>query len=217
MIVTIDGPAGAGKSSAARALAQRLGFRFLDTGALYRAVTLAAKRDGVDWQSPDQLLKVACSISVDLTDNSVLLNGEDVTKELRSLEITTLTRHAADHVGVRQKLTGWQRQLAEGSHCVTEGRDQATEVFPDAQCKVFLTASEGVRAERRFNDLIARGEQVTREEVLEKQRARDARDTERGVGGLHKTPDSIEISTDGLTQDEVVDVLEGLVKERLPG
>ncbi len=216
MIVTIDGPAGAGKSSAARALAQRLGFRFLDTGALYRAVTLAAKRRGIDWEDPEQLLEVAGSISVDLTDNSVLLDGEDVTKELRSLEITTLTRHAADHVGVRRKLTGWQRKLADGNHCVTEGRDQATEVFPDAECKVFLTASEAVRAERRYNDLVSRGEQVTREEVLEKQQARDARDVQRGVGGLHKAPDSVEISTDGLTQAEVVDVLEGLVKERLP-
>lgn len=215
MIVTIDGPAGAGKSSAARRLARRLGFRFLDTGAMYRAVTLAGHRAGIDWDQPEQLAAVAASLALDLSDDQILMNGENVTSAIRTLEITTLTRHAADNQTVRSLLTDLQRDFAAGRDVVTEGRDQATVVFPAAECKIFLTAGEEERAQRRFLDLKARGEEVDLAEVLRKQRLRDQRDVERQFGGLLKAADSIEVCTDGLTPEEVVDRLEEVVRGRV--
>ncbi|MEO1495602.1 MAG: (d)CMP kinase [Planctomycetota bacterium] len=216
MIVTIDGPAGAGKSSAARALADRLGFRFLDTGAMYRAVTFAAQRRGVDLTDESALAQMTAQIDLHLGPGQVLLDGEDVTKAIRTFDVTTATRHAADNPAVRERLVEWQRDWANSQDVVTEGRDQSTVVFPHAECKVFLTASESVRAERRYLDLVRRGEHVTRSEVLEKQQQRDAGDCSRAVGALKKADDAVELSTDGLTQDEVVDRLMEIVASRLP-
>ncbi|TWT90682.1 Cytidylate kinase [Pseudobythopirellula maris] len=216
MIVTIDGPAGAGKSSAARALAQRLGFRFLDTGAMYRAVTYAALKRGEDLEDTRAIARVAREISPELvlTGDSVLLADEDITRAIRTFEITTATRHAADCPEVRSTLVDLQRQLADGLDVVAEGRDQSTVVFPHAECKIFLTASEEVRAERRYLDMVNRGEHVSRDEVLEKQRERDDRDSSRPVGALTKATDAIEFCTDGLEPDEVVERLMEIVADR---
>jgi cytidylate kinase len=216
MIVTIDGPAGSGKSSAARSLAQRLGFQFLDTGAMYRAVSLAGLRRGVDWDDEIALAMLAAEIEMQLVDGRMLLDGEDVTAEIRTFEITTLTRHAADNRQVRMLLIDLQREMAAGRDTVAEGRDQATVVFPGAECKIFLTASDEVRAERRYLDLVARGEDVTRDEVLTKQQQRDQRDRDREFGGLRLAPESIEIDTDVMTPDEVVNRLEQIVRQRQP-
>lgn len=213
MIVTIDGPAGAGKSSAARRLAQRLGFHFLDTGAMYRAVALAGRRRGVDWNNPAELAAVAAEIVLEVTDDRILMDGEDVTAAVRTLEITTLTQHAADNETIRRRLIDNQRAIAAGTDVVTEGRDQATVVFPNAECKIFLTAGEEERARRRFQDLSARGEEVDLHVVLEKQRLRDQRDVERSFGGLAKAADSIEVNTDGMSPEQVVDRLEQIVRD----
>jgi CMP/dCMP kinase len=215
MIVTIDGPAGAGKSSVARMLAVRLGFRFLDTGAMYRVVTLAATRKGLDWADSAGLALLARALEVDLNEDRVLLNGEDVTMAIRTWEITANTCHVAGNRAVRKHLVALQRQIAEGGNIVTEGRDQATEVFPAAECKIFLTASHRERAERRWQELLARGDQVTLEEVLEQQLARDERDSNREVGRLAMAADSVEFSTDGLSLEQVVDRLEQLVRARM--
>ena len=177
MIVTIDGPAGAGKTTAARGLAQSLGIRFLDTGAMYRAVTLAAIRGGVDLADYVALGRLAQEIRIELVGDRVHLDGEDVTDAVRTFEITTSTRYAADHVGVRRRLVELQRAAAAGGGVGTEGRDQGTVVFPDADCKIFLTASEELRAQRRYEDLQRRGEDVTFEEVLAKQRVREVEHT----------------------------------------
>lgn len=214
MVVTIDGPAGAGKSSAARELARKLGFRFLDTGSMYRAVTLAAIEAGIDLNDEAALEKIAARMDLRLEGDRVLLGDRDVTREIRTLDITSATRHAADNAGVRGRLVELQRQHADGCDVVTEGRDQATLVFPWAECKVFLTASEEVRAERRYLDLRQRGEQVTRDEVLQKQRVRDDGDSSREVGALRKADDAIEVSTDGLSREQVVERLMELVAER---
>jgi CMP/dCMP kinase len=215
MIVTIDGPAGSGKSSAARKLAKRLGFRFLDTGAMYRAIALAGARQKVDWNDPEPLAKIASTANIELDDDRVFLDGEDVSAEIRTVEITRLTRHAADNQKVRQILVGLQRKLAGENDVVAEGRDQATVAFPNAECKVFLTASEEVRAERRFLDLLQRGEKTTLDHVLQAQRKRDEQDHQRDFGGLRKAADSVEITTDDLTPAEVVDKLEELVRSRM--
>jgi len=214
MIVTIDGPAGAGKSSAARELARRLGFRFLDTGAMYRAVTLAAKERGLDLTDADRLAQLVGEIQVELDGEHVLLDGRDVTREIRSFDITTSIQYAADNPAVRAQLVVWQRQAAEGRDVVTEGRDQGSVVFPFAECKIFLTADEQERAERRYRDLVGRGEQVTFDQVLDAQQHRDERDRTRPVGALLMADDAIEVSTSGLSPAEVVARLEEIVRSK---
>ena len=214
MIVTIDGPAGAGKSSAARELARRLGFRFLDTGAMYRAVTLAARERGCDLADGDQLARLVGEIHVELVGDRVLLDGKDVTTAIRKFDITTMIHHAADNGAVRGQLVVWQRVAAAGSDVVTEGRDQGTVVFPDAECKIFLTADEHERARRRHRDLLGRGEEIPFEEVLANQRLRDERDLSRAVGALRMAEDAIEVSTDGLSPNEVVARLETIVRSK---
>lgn len=214
MIVTIDGPAGAGKSSAARELARRLGFRFLDTGAMYRAVTFAAKERGLDLADADRLAQLVGEIRVELDGEHVFLDGRDVTKEIRSFEITRAIQYAADNPAVRQQLVAWQRLAAAGQNVVTEGRDQGTVAFPDAECKIFLTADEHERADRRYRDLVARGEQVTFDEVLDAQHLRDERDRTRPVGALVRAYDAIEVTTSGLSPAEVVARLEAIVRSK---
>jgi cytidylate kinase len=215
MIVTIDGPAGSGKSSAARKLAKRLGFRFLDTGAMYRAIALAGARQKVNWDDPEPLASIAATANIELDDDRVFLDGEDVSAEIRTVEVTRLTRHAADNLRVRHILVELQRKIAGENDVVAEGRDQATVAFPNAECKIFLTANEEVRAERRFLDLLQRGEKITLDHVLQTQRERDEQDHSRDFGGLRKAPDSVEIFTDDLTPVEVVDKLEELVRSRM--
>lgn len=214
MIVTIDGPAGAGKSCAARSLAKRLGYGFLDTGAMYRAATLEARQRVIDWNDAEAWARIAEEIDLKLTSDRIVMNGEDVTTAIRTFDITTHTRFAADSPAVRKRLVEMQQEIVAGRDFVTEGRDQATVVFRDAECKIFLTASDEVRAQRRYEDLIARGESISLNEVLRKQRERDDRDEHRKIGGLRKAPDSVEVCTDGLSPDEVVDQLETIVRSR---
>jgi cytidylate kinase len=215
MIVTIDGPAGAGKSTTARELARRLGFRFLDTGAMYRAVAWAAVDRGLNWEEPGRLVELARQIDIQLTEDKVLLDGRDVSGPIRTAEITAVTHYAANNPGVREHLVALQRGMAGDDDIVTEGRDQGTVVFPQAECKIFLTASPAERARRRAEDLRARGEQLPLETVLEQQNERDDRDVNRPVGPLAAAADSIEVITDGLSRSEVVDRLEELVRVRI--
>jgi len=216
MIVTIDGPAGAGKSSAARELARRLGFRFLDTGAMYRAVAFNGLRRGIDLTDEAALERVARDAKIEIGDNYVRLDGEEVTRDIRTVEVTAATGHAAANVGVRRLLVELQRRHTAGGDFVTEGRDQGTVVFPDAECKIFLTATPAERARRRREDLAARGQQLSLEEVLEAQNRRDHDDAAREVGPLRRADDAVEVVTDGMSPKEVVDCLEALVRARMP-
>jgi len=217
MIVTLDGPAGAGKSTAARELARRLGFRFLDTGAMYRAVALAAARAGLNWDDPAALAALARRVSIELRGNQVVLGGQDVTAEIRRSQITAITHYAANNPGVREHLVQLQRAAAGNDNIVAEGRDQGTVVFPQAECKIFLTASSEERARRRQRDLETRGEVAPLDEVLQQQNERDRSDSSRSVGPLVAATDAIQFSTDGLSQQEVVDRLEAIVRQRMRG
>ena len=214
MVVTIDGPAGAGKSSVARTLAKRLGFRFLDTGAMYRAVTLAAVRRQLDWNDTAALGALAGRVAIELQDKRVLLDGEDVTDQIRTPEVTAKIHYVADNREVRLRLGELQRREREKGDIVTEGRDQGTVVFPDAKCKIFLTATPQERARRRLLESRRRGEDVTLEEILAQQDERDRRDSERPLGRLAAAADALVVVSDGMTQDEVVDHLEELVRQK---
>jgi cytidylate kinase len=215
MIITIDGPAGAGKSTVARSLARRLGFTFLDTGAMYRAVTLAAFRRRLPWDDADAMTELARHVKIYLDDDTVWLDGDDVTDAIRTLEVTSLVRYAANNPGVREQMVALQRAAVAGKNVVTEGRDQGTVVFPNAELKIFLTAGPEERARRRLRDLAARGEQATFEEVLAKQNARDASDQDRDVGPLIAADDAVHLISDGHTLEEVIEMLEAMARSRM--
>jgi cytidylate kinase len=214
MIVTIDGPAGAGKSTIASHLAQRLGFRFLDTGAMYRAVALAALRRRLGAGDAVAIAELTESLAIYFDGRRTLLDGQDVSEAIRTSEVSAAVYLAADNVAVRRRLVELQRQIAAGRDIVTEGRDQGTVAFPNAECKIFLTATSEERARRRLAELAARGEAKTFEEVLAELRVRDQRDATRPVGALLKAADAVEVFTDGQTPEEVVERLEKIVRER---
>lgn len=214
MIVTIDGPAGAGKSTVARALAKRLGFRYLDTGAMYRAVALAGLRRGLDWNRPELLVDLARQVNLEVRGERILLDGEDVTEMVRTSEVTAVTRFSANNPDVRRHLVDLQRAAAVGCDLVTEGRDQGTVVFPHAECKIYLTASPEERARRRVHELQGRGESPSFEDVLAKLIARDEQDASRDVGPMRAAADAILFPTDNLSPGEVIAGLAALVERR---
>jgi cytidylate kinase len=215
MIVTIDGPAGAGKSTVAQALARRLGYQYLDTGAMYRAVALAALRRGLDFEDPQGIAQLAEQLQIEVSGPQIFLDGEQVTEAVRSSEVTAVTRFAAGNPQVRARLVALQQAIGAQRDIVTEGRDQGTVVFPEAQCKIYLTASAGERARRRMEELRQRGEPATFDAVLSAQERRDRDDLSRAVGPLRPAADAIEVVTDGMSIDAVVDALEALVRERI--
>ncbi|MDA8743332.1 (d)CMP kinase [Rubripirellula amarantea] len=204
MIVTIDGPAGAGKSSIARQVAQSIGFDFLDTGAMYRAVTLGAIREQIEWDDLAGLIAFTKKSRINFDCDRVFLNDVDVTEEIRSPTVTSAIRYLADVAEVREELSNQQRIFAENRNLVTDGRDQGTEVFPNATCKIFLTASPDERARRRQAQLQRIGRFMPLDEILAAQRKRDAEDKARPMGALRPADDAIVVDSDGMTTDEVL-------------
>ena len=217
MIVTIDGPAGAGKSSIARDAAERLGFEFLDTGALYRAMTLAAIRAQVDFQNDTEIIDFSESVQIQWDGDRVLLGGEDVSEQIRTPPVTDAIRFVADLPQIRERLSQIQREIAVGRDMVTEGRDQGTEVFTDAQCKIFLTASPEERAKRRHQQLSAMGRPLPLEEILKAQNQRDEEDRIRPMGALRPAEDATVIDSDGMTSEEVLEQVLRTVRESQKG
>jgi len=216
MVITIDGPAGTGKSTAARMLAARVGFDFLDTGAMYRAVALAAVRRGVPLTDEDALSILLGQIAVEVCGGQVLLDGEDVSELIRRPDISQAASQVAEVPIVRRHLVRLQRIAAEGRDIVTEGRDQGTVVFPEAEIKFFLTASPEVRAERRWRELVLRGVTKSFREVLDEQEERDRRDSKRHVAPLTPAPDAIIIDTTNRSIEEVLSLMEEHVRAWQP-
>jgi cytidylate kinase len=214
MIITLDGPAGAGKSSAARALAARLGWCYMDTGAMYRAVALVALEHAVPLDDPAALAALATSLVIAFRDGRVFVGDRDVSVEIRTDRVTAATRPVADAPPVREVMKRLQREIATGLDVVTEGRDQGSVVFPHAELKVFLTASPEERARRRHREEQARGVATTIDAVLTAQNRRDEGDRVRPVGAMQPAADAVLVETDGLSRDEVVERLVQLIEER---
>ena len=215
LVITIDGPAGAGKSTVARELAEQLGFEFLDTGAMYRCVTLAVLRSGVSVADEAAVLALAEDLHIEVDGATVLMNGQDVSHEIRTPEVAAAIGTIADNVAVRKLLSQLQRDWAAGRRVVTEGRDQGSEVFKDSPCKIFLIAGNEERARRRQAELAARGIKLSLSTVLEQQNKRDQEDQSRSVGALRQADDAIVFCTDGMSLENVVEELRQLVEQRL--
>ena len=212
MIITLDGPAGAGKSSAARALAARLGWCYMDTGAMYRAVALTALERGIPLDDSARIAMLAEEIRIEFRDGRVNVDGRDVSADIRTERITSATRPVADAPPVRDAMKRIQRKIAAGLDIVTEGRDQGSVVFPQAELKVFLTASPEERARRRYQEEVGRGQSPTLAAVLESQSRRDDADSSRPVGAMKQADDAVMLETDGLSADEVVQRLADMVE-----
>jgi cytidylate kinase len=209
VIVAIDGPAGAGKSTVARSVARRLGFVYIDTGAMYRAVALWALRTGVDLADQHRLEQLARQARIELSDDKVLLNGDDVTAAIREPEVTGAASQVAACGGVRRAMREEQRRIGAGQSSVMEGRDIGTVVFPDAQIKVFLDANPQERVRRRAEETGAPPEQVARD-----MGERDGRDRGRAEAPLTQAPDAEYIDSSGLSLEQVEEAILMLVRNR---
>jgi cytidylate kinase len=212
MIVTIDGPAGSGKSTAAHALAERLGFDFLDTGAMYRAVALTFLRNRIDFKDLHAIEDLLTNLHVEMPRGQLLVNGEDVFASIRSPEVSQAASKVAVIPAVRWFLAEEQRAAAVGRDMVCEGRDQGTFVFPHADCKFFLTADPRIRAERRWREQVAKGLTLSVDDVLKAQEERDARDASRDLAPMKPAADAAVIDTTYLSNDEVLAKLEEVTR-----
>lgn len=215
MIVTIDGPAGSGKSTAARELSKRLGFQFLDTGAMYRVLAWASLQRGIDPKDMSAIAELANRVEIRFSSGRVLADGVDVSDAIRSPDVTRGSSMVALNPQVRTVLAEQQRRAAQGLDIVTEGRDQGTVVFPDAECKFFLTADPDERALRRHRELQRKSSETTLDEIRGDIVDRDRRDQSRAISPLVPASDAKEIDTTDLDQTEVVDLLERLVRLRM--
>ena len=215
MIVTIDGPAGSGKSTAARGLAQRLGFDYIDTGAMYRAVAHSCLASDIDTTDRASVTERAAELRIGFDGQDVLLDGINISAAVRSPSISEAASRVAQHPGVRAEMVRQQQAMVRERDMVTEGRDQGTEVFPNAECKFFLEASAEVRAVRRQEELLARGVEMPLEETLEQIRQRDHRDRTREISPLRPADDAIVIDSSELTADGVLDRFEAHVRQCL--
>jgi cytidylate kinase len=218
IIVAIDGPSGAGKSTAARELARRLGVPYIDTGAMYRAVGLAAREAGIALpiEKPDQVISLAEGLAIELVPNPqgtrVLSNGRDVSEAIRAPEISLYASAVSAIPGVRRRMVAEQRRLARDRGGVMEGRDIGTRVFPETPLKFFLTAPDSERAERRFRELAERGTPQPYERVLREMKERDRADETRADSPLTFNDSYVRVETGGMSPGEVVAELERQVR-----
>lgn len=218
--VAIDGPSGAGKSTIARAVAKTFGFIYIDTGAMYRTVGLAATRRGIDTSTDHAgVIAILDDLDIDIQyidgEQHVFLDGEDVSQDIRTPEISLAASHVAVIKEVRLKMVDFQRFLANKRDCIMDGRDIGTYVLPHANVKIFLTAAVEARAKRRFEELCAKGQKVTYEEVLSDMRFRDNNDSSREFMPLKQAEDAQLIDTTDLTLDESIAAVEEYIRRHI--
>ena len=211
--IAIDGPSGAGKSTIAKAVAGILHIDYIDTGAMYRAIGYKISRDGVDMNDEAALAAMLAKTDVDLSEGKVLLDGEDVSGKIRTPEMSKMASACSAIGAVRVKLVELQRGMAKSKSVIMDGRDIGTNVLTDAKYKIYLTATVEERANRRYKELIEKGETVTYDEVLEDMKQRDYNDSHRQLNPLRKADDAIEIDSTDMTLQGVVDRILGIVGE----
>lgn len=216
LIIAIDGPAGAGKSTLARRVAERVGAVYIDTGAMYRAVALWAMRQGMAMDDPQKLESLAQHAHIEFVarERNVLLNGEDVTEAIRQPGVSEAASQVAAMPGVRRAMVEMQRQIATEASVVMEGRDIGSVVFPDAAVKIFLDAKPDVRAERRAEEMMARGIEFDREELRQQIVDRDSRDRNRAASPLLQAEDAVYLDSSTLSEAEVEEEILRIVRER---
>lgn len=209
VVIAIDGPAGAGKSTVAKMVAEKMGFLYVDTGAMYRCLTLKAMEEGIDWQDKDKLIEMAKNTKIELFSDEksyrVIMDGRDVSKEIRKEEVSKNTKYVASILEIREILWEKQRQYREKFNIVMEGRDIGSKVFPDAQVKIYLDASVDERAKRRYLQLKENGIEEDIEKIKEDVIKRDEVDKNRKIAPLVRQPDAIYIDTTNLSIPQVVD------------
>ena len=215
-VIAIDGPSASGKGTVAERVARALGFRYLDSGALYRLATLGAMRRRLPLTDADSLARVAREMEIAFRDGGLWLDGEDVTEAVRSEEVSAATSRVAASAAVREALLGRQRQFREAPGLVADGRDMGSVVFPDATLKVFLTAEVPVRAERRHKQLMEKGMYAKMSDVVEDLRQRDTRDSTRPVAPLKHYPDALFLDTSALSIDQAVGQVLAWYRESAP-
>ncbi len=218
MIVAVDGPAGSGKGTVTKRIEEELGFLNLDTGATYRCVALQVLKENVELDEEEKIIKIANEVDIKIDNTGskdiILLNGEDVSKEIRTKEVTSIVSQISSIIPVREKMVEVQRKLAIGKNVIVEGRDIGTVVFPNADIKIYLDASEEIRAKRRYEENLQNGIETTYEEVLENVKMRDYNDMHKKVGALKKADDAIIIDSTNLTIDEVVNKIEEIINKK---
>ena len=214
LVVAVDGPAGAGKSTISKEIAKALNLEYIDTGAMYRALTLKVLEKGVNINDIDKILDILESCSIYFKNNHVYLDGINVDKEIRENRISKYVSDIAKIKEVRCEMVKRQRQLSKESNVIMDGRDIGTVVLPHANFKFFITASPEVRADRRYKELLLKGEKVTYEQVLKEIKTRDKIDSTREVAPLKKAEDAYEIDTTNMTIQEVVNKIISTIEGR---
>ena len=215
VIIAIDGPAGAGKSTIAKRLADRLGFTYIDTGAMYRAVALWAVRQGVDFDDHHRMEQLALASEIELAPGRIQLNGEDVTPAIRTPEVTNGASRIAVIPGVRRAMVAKQREIGQKVSVVMEGRDIGTVVFPNADVKIYLDATLDERVQRRLLESRAKGVEVSASALTAQMRERDERDSTRADAPLAQAPDAAYLDSTALSADEVTETILKMVRARV--
>ncbi|QCX32619.1 (d)CMP kinase [Caloramator sp. E03] len=214
LIIAIDGPAGAGKSTISKIIAEKLNIEYIDTGAMYRAVTLKIIRKGISLNDDDAIECMLKETEIDFINGRIYLDGEDVSKDIRTIEVSSKVSDVAAKSYVRQRLVEIQKNMAAKKSVIMDGRDIGTNVLKDANYKIFLTASVEERAKRRYKEMIEKGSNVTFEDVCKDIENRDRIDSTRKVNPLRKADDAIEVDTTSKSIDEVVDEILSIVNKR---